>query len=99
MLEKILILCLITLLVFFVYDFVRNVWTVDICFSYYQKYGNYNYTNPLTNQKTTTFDCYHEALNYMSLYVVVIVFISMFIGLLIAYFNEFSIAVERKKST
>ena len=35
MLEKILILALITVLVFFVYDFVRNIWTVDICLSYH----------------------------------------------------------------
>jgi len=35
MIEKILILCLITVLVFFIYDFVRNIWSVDMCLSYY----------------------------------------------------------------
>lgn len=97
MLEKILILALITVLVLFVYDFVRNIWTVDICLSYYQKYGDYNFTTPLTNKKTSTMECYHEALNSVNVYLIVIVFLSSLIGLLLGYFDGFRIVVERKR--
>jgi len=97
MLEKFLILVLITILIFFVYDFVRNIWMMDVCLSYYQRYGDYNYTYPITNKKTSTWECYHEALNYMSIYVVVIVFLSLLIGLSLGYFNNFRIVVEKKE--
>jgi len=97
MIEKILILCLITVLVFFIYDFVRNIWSVDMCLSYYQMYGDYNFTSPLTNKKTSTMECYHEALNYIGMYIIVIVFLSGLIGLLLGYFDGFKIVLERKK--
>jgi len=97
MLEKILILVLIAVLVFFVYDFVRNIWTIDMCLSYYQKYGDYNFTTPLTNKKTSTMECYHEALNSVSVYLIVIIFLSSLIGLLLGYFDGFRIVAERKK--
>jgi uncharacterized protein YneF (UPF0154 family) len=45
----------------------------------------------------TTLDCYHEALDSMGVYIIMIVFLSGLIGLLIGYFNEFKITIERKR--
>ena len=95
MLEKILILVLIAILVFFIYDFVRNIWAMDICLSYYQRYGNYTYTNPFDEKSVNTLDCYHEALNYMVVYMVAIVLISLLIGFFLGFFREYKIISEK----
>ena len=96
MIEKILILALIVVLVFFVYEFVKSLWTIDICLSYYQRYGNYNYTIPLTDKKITTFDCYHESLNSLNVFMLIIILISLSLGFLVNYSREFSIDVQKK---
>lgn len=83
MIERIFVAVMIILLVILVYEFVHALWTVDVCVSYYQLYGNYNYTIPLTDRKTNTWDCYHQSLNEMILYVSGLVTISIFLGMAI----------------
>jgi len=51
----------------------------------------------MTNKRTSTMECYHEALNYLGMYIIVIVFVSSLVGLLMGYFSEFKIIVERKR--
>jgi hypothetical protein len=96
MIEKVLVLILITTLVFFVYEFVKAVWTIDICLSYYQRYGDYNYTIPLTDKKITTFDCYHEGLNDLNVLMLAIVLISLSLGFLVSCSRDFEIGATKK---
>lgn len=81
MIGKIFVVAMIVVLVVLVYQFVQNLWTIDICVSYYQRYGNYSYTVPLTDNRTTTWDCYHKALNDISIYMAVAIGLSIFLGL------------------
>lgn len=80
MLEKAIIIILVTVLMFFIYEAVHDLWTIDICISYYQRYGDYNYTAPLSGEKASTWDCYHRALNDMIFYMLGIVVVSLLLG-------------------
>jgi hypothetical protein len=96
MIKKFIAIILITVIVFFVYEIVRNLWSIDICVSYYQRYGNYNYTIPLTDKQTNTWDCYHAALNNMPFYVVGLIVVSLVLGLIIGL-NDVEISIEKRQ--
>ncbi|MFH0711027.1 MAG: hypothetical protein V1944_00445 [Candidatus Aenigmatarchaeota archaeon] len=88
MIGKLFVVCMIIVLVILVYEFVHNVWNIDICLSYYQTFGNYNFTIPFSNNRTNTWDCYHQALNDLFVYMLGIVVISIFLGMAIRDFKE-----------
>lgn len=83
MIQQMFVVAMIIILVVLVYEFVHSIWTVDICVTYYQIYGNYSFAIPLTNKKIDTWDCYHQSLNDMILYIIGLVTICIFLGMAI----------------
>jgi|SRR3989338_5051545 len=86
--EKIFVFALIVIVIFILYETVQNLWTIDVCVSYYQKYGNFNYTVPLTDKQTNSWDCYHESLNKLSLDVIALVVTALLLGIAIGHINS-----------
>jgi len=86
--DKIFIFTLIVVIIFFIYETVHNLWTIDICISYYQKYGNFNYTIPLTDRQTNTWDCYHEALSKISFDIIALLASTLLLGIAIGHINS-----------
>ena len=80
---KALVVAMVVLLVYFVYEIVIALWSIDICVSYFQRYGNFSYTVPLTDKTSNTWDCYHESLNNVHFYIISLVAVSLILGILV----------------